>query len=843
MQRHIYRLIAMLLLFIGASAFFIMRMDETVSTKVTGTTDMSEASFPLVSMSINGQKLNWLHGYQSDTERLPREEITPVKDPSKIDIFIRPFDNSVKQVSFEITDRSDDTVTNSGDGSIGTADEDGDIPVSLLLTEPVTKENDFGLQIMVVNSTGRKVYFYTTLRYQQSEHLLDNLKFVQKFEEAEYSGKDESSIRPYIETDSSMDNASLSHVNIHSSYDNIIFNRIEPQKITDTKITVLENNDDTSAFLFTSIVSAGKKDVRTFKVREYYRVQHAANTTYLLSFDRTMEEFFEPEYASLSASQLLLGVSAADSLGLTTSPDGNLIAFVKNNELWYYSSSENKAVRVFSFSGGSFDDDRLNHDEHSIQILGMDDAGNIDFTVFGYMNRGVYEGRNGIVLYRYYHKENRVEEQVYIPVSGSYQMLREDLDSFSYVSGESFYYFEINGTIYSYSLIKKKLTTIAEGLTDSTFLYLKGAHSIVWQESEDVKSDKLTVMDLETRKLSYINAEKNRVILLFGGIEGNMIYGTANVKNIITNPDGSTTLPCTKLSIADVHGNVLKKYFRKNKYVTEVRINDSVISLTRVKKVDGEFKHTSSDQILNNVKEKEKAVRVVTRVTSSYLTQYMITLHYGVVLQTEPKVEDPPKMTIISEDVTLRLPEEKNAPKKYYACVAGQITASSVEAGEIIGIANEGMGFVIDSDAATVWERGVKPVSASCDEVDTDYATSTDTPVQGAVRLFLTSKGVYLSDKELYNAKGDIMDILAAEEYVSSVNLTGASLDEVLYYVAGNTPVIAFTGSEDAVLITGYTSGDITIMHGATAKTENISYDTAEKMFADAGNVFISSTE
>ena len=37
--------------------------------------------------------------------------------------------------------------------------------------------------------------------------------------------------------------------------------------------------------------------------------------------------------------------------------------------------------------------------------------------VYGYMNRGEYEGRVGIVLYRYDSLFDRIEEQIYIPNS------------------------------------------------------------------------------------------------------------------------------------------------------------------------------------------------------------------------------------------------------------------------------------------------------------------------------------------------------------------------------------------------------------------------------------------
>jgi len=843
MQRHIYRLILMILLFFGSLTYFIVNLGDTDNARTTETTDMTEASFPLVKISAGGSLINELHGYALDTMEIPRNELTPVEDAGKLVISVMPMENNIKSIKYELTDRTDDTTTNEGDAENIKTEKDGTVSAVLRFAEPLTSSGDYGLKLTVINDKGRRSYFYTTLRLSDNSKLKENIAFVNEFENAIFSGENESAVKPYLESNQTMDNSTLAHVNIHSSYELVTFNGINPTKVSDTEMTVLENNSNTSAFLLKYMVEAGK-DNRVFDVREYFRVQYTEHAMYLLSYDRTMEEMFNPLFASLSRNQLLVGVTGDPTVPLTTSPDGNIIAFVRERELWYYSSAENKAVKVFSFRNGDTGDNRVNYDEHDIKILGMDNAGNIDFSVYGYMNRGAYEGRTGIVVYRYFHGENRVEEQVCVPVNEPYQMLREDLNDFSYVSGESFYYFEINGTIYSYSMIKKQLTVVAEGLKDNSFVYIKSEKKIAWQEnSDDTKSEKIIVMNLENRVKTSIDAPTGRCILLFGGIDSNIVYGIANPKNLITNVDGTNTLPCTRIIISDTSGNALKTYFHKKIYVTRVTLSDSVIMLKRVKKKDGKFIATSGDQILNNSQASEKVIRPVTRVTKKYLTQYYLTLPYGVTLKEEPKVDNPPKMTIISTDVTLHMPDEQKSVKRYYACTEGQITASSENAGDIVKIADDGMGFVLDSDFHTVWERGVAGSSGTCDDIDLDYITEGDTSVQAAVRLFLTTNGVYISDKELYAAGSDYYGLLAKQEYVTPVNLTGASLDETLYYISKGNPVIAFTDESTAVLITGYGPGDVTLMDAVTGKTRSMSFDDADKTFSSAGNVFISSLD
>ncbi len=44
--------------------------------------------------------------------------------------------------------------------------------------------------------------------------------------------------------------------------------------------------------------------------------------------------------------------------------------------------------------------------------------------VYGYMNRGTYEGYCGIAVYHYNHDQNVVEGRAFIPVSESFEFLK-----------------------------------------------------------------------------------------------------------------------------------------------------------------------------------------------------------------------------------------------------------------------------------------------------------------------------------------------------------------------------------------------------------------------------------
>ena len=72
------------------------------------------------------------------------------------------------------------------------------------------------------------------------------------------------------------------------------------------------------------------------------------------------------------------------------------------------------------------------------------------------------------------------------------------------------------------------------------------------------------------------------------------------------------------------------------------------------------------------------------------------------------------------------------------------------------------------------------------------------------------------------------------------VNLTGCTVDEVLYFVSKENPVIAITNGNHAVLITAYTETTVTWFDPVTGNNTKMSLTSAEKHFGDSDYVFIS---
>jgi len=842
MQKIIYKLIIMILLFVLSAGYFISNIKETSYSERTETTEMSAASFPTVYMLRGDKKINLLHGYGQEIEALGvRQEITPLENNKTIDFLINDYNNSIVRVEYEIKDKIDNIVIANGEMETPEIDGEGKRKLSLKLDSELSKDTEFALKLRLVNEDGRKFIFFTTIKFTRGDKFADNYNFAEKFSDATISKNDEKAIKPYLETNSSMDNMSFAHINIHSSYEVVTWGKIAVERLTEPVVTVTENSENITSLVYKYIAKTSGDVPNYYSVKEYYRINKVEKVTYLLAFERDVEEIYNPEKTSVARSQLKFGITDNPDIDFKMDTKKEYIAFERERDLWYYEAKENKMKRIFSFFGEDFSDERTYFDNHAVKILRMEEGGDLYFIVYGYMNRGVYEGRTGIILYKYLRADDRIEEQAYIPVSLPAQFFEEGISDFSFVSMEQFFYFSLYDRIYSYSLIKRRLTVLAENISGGSYLALSENNHIVWQETPDVTKVKtLIIMDLETRRRTEIRAEDKAVLRLLGKISGNFVYGVAYKKDMVNGKDGIINIPYKKLIIADINGNALKTYEKKNIYVTGINIVNDTVELERVKKEDGKLVRIKTDHILNNITKPNREVMVVDRRTDKYLTEYYLTLPYGLKLEKIPQVASSTLNTVITRDLTIRLGENgKESKEKYFASVAGDFKSSSYKAADMIKLADEGMGYVLDLGGNLVWERGRVSTSAKAEDVDVDYVYEEDDSVHSAIRIFLTAKGIYISTEDL-NKKGTIMNILRSQPEISPINLTGVDFNNVLYYISKGSPVIAMQDARTAVILTSYTPQNVEVMNAKTGKKSLLDRKEAEKKFKAAGNVYIS---
>ncbi len=847
MLKYIYRIIILVVIFIASLYYFSRDIKVVVFDDHVKTTVMENATFPLVSIKTGIDKINLLHGYSSNLDaNMLREAVTPISTDQTFEVSINQESYDIKKLNYEVRDLDDNRLLETNSISVFHK-ENEDITAKIKLDTELVQGREYAVKLTLISSESKKIFYYHTIKVYDDSHLSDKLNFILEFQKALRNKNTAENMVKYLEPKSDADNSSFAKVNIHSSFDLVSWGELNPEFITDMIPTVKEIDKETACVELNYFVKAQIAGaLETFRVKEYYRVRYTPDRMYLLNFDRNMEAIFDVNLASTIKNELKLGITSNYHVPFLASADQKKLVFVRNRELWFYDLDENQMTRVFSFCQEKTDYVRDQYEQHDIQILNMDAEGNVDFLVYGYMNRGQYEGRVAIILYRYYRSDNRIEEKVYIPIDESFQTLKENMGDFAYVNAKEVFYLYINQYIYSYNLITGELNEIAGDIPRERLVFLKDINYIAWQESADPKLSKsICIMNLETGGQQTIRAEEGYNIILMDMIDSNIIYGFAKEGDITTLIDGRKIVPLSEVIISSVDKQILKSYKRNGYYVSAVKVNENVVELTRVQKTEEEGRMTyvpaSDDFIMNKIKDDNPVIYVTIRVPDQALSEAYLSLPQGFVLTKIPKVNKTLN-TVISKDPTVRLPQTFAMTNVYYPYMLNGVQGAYQEAFDAIAIAKNGIGSVLNGKNQIVWERGNKSSKYTITQFEAmNSGTGTETnKIEQCIQWVLAYQGVNISTDKLSVKETSAYAVLEKYSKYEPVRLTGTALEDVLYYVSNGRPVIGILNNKEAVVIYGYDTFNILIMDPAKKEKTIMGLQDSTNLFKNAGNVFLS---
>lgn len=839
MAKYIYKGIILFFVFCGALVFFTVNQGNGIVN--TGkTVNAGTERYPVLTVETGTSTINQLYGYSGTmAPSIVRLSITPIDASKSLSIHTQDGQMKIQKANYRILDKETNEVYEEKELN-ALQENQKKIPFRFEYAFDTGTEYIFALTVTL--DTGERVNYYTRLKYYVSDtHLADKLKFALDFHNMTFSKDKDKELGAYLETDATQPNDTLSKVTIHSAVDLVTWGKISPKVTSDIIPVVKEFNTETACILLNYYVKGTTSSgTEVFHVKEFFRVRYVGARAYLLGYERTMEAIFDENLASMNKSQLKFGIMQKEDMDIVTSEDNKQLYFARNGILYRYdmNKNQNKLYEVYrTFSKNAADIYTLNN-ESDIRINKLDENGNLYFTVYGYIPRGEYEGKVAVILYEYESQTGQVKEVIYMPMDSTYQQLREDFNPYSYVNSNHVYYFIVDNIVYSYNIQAHHLDIIAEDIRDSSFVVMKDQNCFAWSSDlEKGYGESITVYNLENDVKTEIKApNQNEYIRLLGTIDSNVVYGYVRKNEIKVKKDGTTIIPCYKMEIADNKGNVLKTYAKKQTFISDITVNGNVLTMERCKKNGKSYKKISTDSILNPISQEEKAVSLVSRVTSSSLMEWYLSLPYGYVLTKTPSrvaCED----TIVTNERALHL--EHAGVTKYYVYAMGRITDSYENPAEAIIAADEQMGVVVSGHHQVVWERGGSFTMNSIGGINLQKSGDGISSIGACAYMVLKSNHYSVDAKELTSSKKSVYEML--DKYMDRpVNLYGITLEEALYFVSSGKAVIAMTGGSQAVVISGYTVQNVTLLNPNTGKEETISRKQAEDIFAAAGNHFIS---
>ena len=812
MKKILCRLGILLIVFVlGVAGSALLLNSETTDDR----SDMNDSVLPEVMVEFDGSYANRMYGYSQIMQAdFIRDSVTPLDTSKKLVLAVNPYDTKVKSLSYEIrTSDGSKVLENRKVKSLEKRDRY--LETTIEITSDLLMNQEYSLQITLDTDKGN-AYYYTRVVSRSNVNADQYVKFASSFYEKCMDKASAEDLTSYLESDSSSTTTNFTDVDINSTFAEISWGSLSP-KIYRSGIPVIKDINETTASVsleYQIAVQDTDGNQEIYDVTEFYRMRYTETRIMLLDFKRSATQIFQESSIHISDQGLLLGVRDKN-VEYMTNENAGIVAFVQEGDLWSYSPDDGKFSRIFSFrkeNDGDYRDSRYKHD---IKIIRVEDNGDVDFVLYGYMNRGTREGYCGVCVYHYSNDQNVVEEKVFIPSTKSSEFLEKDLGNLSYVSTDNLLFLLFAQKLYKIDIQAGTSEVLEAGILSDEFAVSDTNAHAAWVIQEGESAGDIKEIDFETLETRLLAPSDGQTLELSGFMNEDLVYGIVVDGDRVTDENGHETTGIHTVRIEGFDGTLKKEYHQDGLYITDVTIGSTMMEFELSKKTKKGYKAVNKDNILNNVKASANTVSVELVSNSRTGTQMRLALSEA------PEIQDPlvvyAKIKNIN-DSSVELDKQTLDENLYYVYAKGGLDSTYTDPALAIQRADEQTGVVLNSAQQYVWERGNKKT-----------------------KLILNLDDIPEAVKQKFTDTSTLQESLGTEGKV--MDLSGCTLDSVLYEISAQRPVIAKTGSDTYVVIIGYDEYNTYLYDPQKDESYPYGMNDSTELFEKAGNIFISYIE
>lgn len=814
MKNFFKRFLVLLVVFIlGVAGTAFLMNNETTDDR----SDMNDAVLPEVMVQFGDVLTNRMYGYRQPMEAdFVRDSVTPLDTTKKLTLVVNPYDTKVRNLSYEIrTSDGSKVMENRTIKSLDTG-SDGYLRTEIEISSGLLMNQEYSLQITLSTNHG-DAYYYTRVVSRSATYTEQYAKFAGDFVQMSLDKTQADNLAAYLETSDSASSRNFAGLNINSPLADISWGNLNPQ-LSKAGIPVIKDINETTASISIEYeISAQNENGNTeyYLVTDFYRMRYDETRIRLLDFKRSASEVFDPSLSVISNSGLLLGVRSKD-VDYLTNEDGSVTAFTQNGDLWSYVPDTGKFVEIFTFRKDTESDFRDARVEHDIKLLSVENNGDVDFMVYGYMNRGAHEGYSGVGIYHYNNDQGAIEEQVFIPCTESFEFLQEDLGTLSYVNQSGQLFIMIAGNLYQINIDENTYEVLADHIDSDDFgVSVTNAHA-AWKSESGDYAGQIEFIDFDTMERRRIAPEASQKLDLLGFMNEDLIYGIVLDGDTLPNATGYMIDGITTFRIEGFDGTVKKEYHQDGLYVAGVTVGTTLMEFTLVQKSGDIYKGVKKDNIMNNSTAATDKTSV--EQTSSSRQGVIVRLTF----ENSPSSEEPlilyAKVRNAGEKVVDIQVDKSSVEEVYYVYAGGGLDSVWTDPAKAVQRADKQTGVVLNRAQQYVWERGNMKTQITLN--------TTDIP-----EIIRTAS---LDVQNLQNGLGDSAKV---------IDLTGCSLENVLYEVSAQRAVIARTGADSSVVIVGYDQYNTYLLDPSTGEVKPYGMNDSTALFKNAGNMFITYLE
>ena len=431
------------------------------------------------------------------------------------------------------------------------------------------------------------------------------------------------------------------------------------------------------------------------------------------------------------------------------------------------------------------------------------------------MNRGIHEGYSGVCVYHYNSDRNVVEEKVFIPSTESYEFLKEDLGTLTYVNKDNQLFLLFAQKLYQVNIEDGTSEILEEGIKQNCFVVSDTKAHAAWLITSGDDEGKIREIEFDSLKTRDIAPESGQKLRALGFMNEDFIYGIVADGDILTDENGHEKEGISTFRIESFEGKLKKEYHQDGLYITNVTVGTTMMEFELSAKSGNTYTAQKKDNIMNNKKVSGSQIDVALITTNRAGTLIRLTIGQ------KPETDDP--LLVYSkiesmEDVSVTLDTTVPQGELYYVYAYGSLDCIYTDPAAAVKRADDQTGVVLNRAQQYVWERGNKKTKIQLNIED----------VPEIIRTANWKK------QELQDGLGDAGTV---------IDLTGCSLDNVLYEVSAQRPVIAKTGDNSSVVIVGYDEYNTYLYDPSTGQTSPYGMNDSTALFQSAGNVFLTYIE
>lgn len=808
------------LIFAAALVVYFVGAQNTMEKETAIYTSMEEPTLPVVYTDLGGREINCLRGYLQDMgNQAARDSISILPEDRGLNIRVEKYGNHVTRLSYEIRNLTLDRLVERTEVENWT-EEEGSIR-AVLPIQNLIKRNETYLLTLTLSTGEKSINYYTRIMWPDSQNALEMVNLAETFTRKSLDYDQAKDLVSYLETNDTEDNSSLGHVTIRASFRHLTWDGLDVEMVGEPQVTLQEYDGIMGQIQIRYQVAVNESDGGQFLVdaEDNFTMKWNEQRIYLMNYERNADEIFEGRREAFSGKKIMLGITRDDKVSAKKSPSSQFLAFKADSDLWYYDHENKSAICLFSFRSSKDDGIRSGYGKHDVKILSVRDDGSVDFLVYGYMNRGKYEGSMGAVCYRYDRAQNTVQERFFLPSSQSYEQIREDVETLSYLSDTEMMYLMLGGTVYGIDLKSNESLVVAQGLTKGSFAVSSDSSRMAWQEGQSVyEADKIHVMDFHTSLKQEIVGKEGDYVRVLGFVGDDLIYGLSNASDQWMVNGRLKDMPMYAMYIVDPQMNVESEYRKDGRYITDVQTQDGRIHLKCLLPLgDGQYVYENEDTIVCNQKVEADPLEGIGWQSSQekgkiYFVQSPVEILGDKLRVSAPKAFSYENTSVLdvnpasqTEDVLI-----------FYAYGGGRYLGASRSFSQAVQMAYDAMGYVTDHHQHIVWDR-----------INRSPIRTIKSPVEEARQM----------TKYLDSFEGSCV----YEDGLIMMDAGGCSLNQMLYYIDKGIPVIAYVGVETGqyVLLSGYDQYNVTFYDPETQETWKMGLNDAAEYFRKLQNDFI----